>query len=79
MNFDPESPDPGQPIELLAQQEHETSADFLHRIRNKIHRRAATSQVASFSWYLPRAVLLEMAELLGHVAQSVAGRKEPKP
>ncbi|MFN7939352.1 MAG: hypothetical protein U0R19_38860 [Bryobacteraceae bacterium] len=75
MNQDPEL---GEPIELLSQQEHETGADFLDRVRNKIHRRSVTSQVASFSWYLPRSVLLEMAGLLSHVAQSLAGRKEPK-
>ncbi|MBL8218323.1 MAG: hypothetical protein JNL62_03805 [Bryobacterales bacterium] len=78
MNFDPEGPETGEPIEMLAGQEHEASAEFLDRVRSKIHRRAATSQVASFSWYLPRAVLLEMAELLGHVAQSLNGRKEPR-
>ncbi len=78
MNHDPEGPDTGEPIALLSQQEHETSADFLHRIRKKIHRRAAASQVASFSWYLPRAVLFEMASLLGHVAHSITGKKETK-
>ncbi|MBL8176221.1 MAG: hypothetical protein JNK48_16200 [Bryobacterales bacterium] len=74
MNHD----DAGEPIELLQGQQHEASAEFLARVRKKIHRRAAASQVATFSWHMPRAALLGMAELLGHVAQSLTGRKEPK-
>lgn len=78
MNQDPEIPDPGEPLEILAAQEIEATAHFLPRLRRKIHRRVAVSQVASFSWHLPCTVLLEMARMLGHVAHSIEGKKDGK-
>ena len=76
MNQDPEL---GEPIELLTRQEHETGADFLDLVRKKIRRRTVTSQVASFSWYLPRSVLLEMAGLLSHVGRRIRSRRTRHP
>ena len=41
--------DTGQPIRLLLQQELEPSHFFMQRVRGKIYRRTATSQLASYS------------------------------
>lgn len=51
--------DPGQPIEDLSGFEYDASSSFLSRIRRRIHRRTATSQIVSFSWSAPFLVLLE--------------------
>lgn len=56
-----------RPIRALPSQEHETSPDFLARIRRRIYRRAATSQLASYSWNVPKLILIEMVSLLGHL------------
>ena len=69
--------DPGQPIEVLKELQQETSARFLGRVRGRIHRRAATTQVAAYSWHLPKTTLLEMARLLTHLLQSFGTPKEP--
>jgi hypothetical protein len=65
-----------QPIRLLMEQEWETSPDFIKRIRANIHRRAAASQLASFSWNLPKTILMELAGVLGHLFKTVNGKKE---
>ena len=52
--------DPGEPVRVLTDFEQETSPTFLTRIRRTIHRRTATSHVASFSWNVPSVVLLEL-------------------
>jgi hypothetical protein len=65
-----------QPIRLLLEQEWETPLDFIKRIRAKIQRRTAASQLASFSWNLPKAILIELAGVLGHLFTTVNGKKE---
>lgn len=66
----------GPPIAELKEQEWEPSADFMARVRNKIHRRSTVSQVATFSWFMPKAVLIEMATLFGFLAKSIANPKD---
>jgi hypothetical protein len=72
--------DPNQEIEhpadVLMEQERETSSDFFSKVRNKIQRRTAASQFASYSWYLPKVVLMEMAAMLGHIFTTAGGKKE---
>lgn len=67
----------GRPIAELLEQEYETSPDFVGRVRRKIYRRITASQVASYSWNLPKIVLLEMARLVGHFAHAFGTKKEP--
>jgi hypothetical protein len=51
--------DPGEPIAVLAEFEHEASTDLLTRIRRTIQRRTAAGQLMSFSWSAPLMVLKE--------------------
>jgi hypothetical protein len=51
--------DPGEPIALLAEFDHDASTDLLTRIRRTIQRRTATAQLAAFSWNAPLAVMKE--------------------
>jgi hypothetical protein len=78
--MNPYSGDPDQganlPIESLKKQERDTAPDFVSRVRNKIHRRTTVSQFASYSWHLPKVVLVEMASVLGHLFTAVSGKKE---
>ncbi len=66
----------GEPIRELRELARETSPEFLSRVRRKIHRRSSISNVASFSWELPKMILLEMMELAGHVFMATASNKE---
>jgi hypothetical protein len=68
--------DPDLPIDSLREQERETAPDFLSKVRNKIHRRTAASQVASYSWHLPKVVLIEMASVLGYIFTAISGNKD---
>ncbi len=63
------------PIRALKDQEHETSPDFMGRVRRKIYRRATVSQVASYSWHLPKVILMELASLLGHLCRVFGTKK----
>jgi hypothetical protein len=78
--MNPSSGDPEQPADLpigaLREQERETGPDFLAKVRNKIHRRTAASQLVSYSWHLPKVVLIEMASMLSHIFSAVGGKKE---
>jgi hypothetical protein len=56
--------DPGEPVRLLADLEQEPSAAFLNVVRRKIHRRSAASQFVSFSWNVPKVILLEFWNIL---------------
>lgn len=67
------------PIHILREQERTPSPDFLVKVRRKIHRRTAASQVASFSWHMPRLVLLEMADVLRELFTAIGGRKGSQP
>lgn len=69
----------GPPIAELQDLEQETSADFVLRVRRKIHRRTATSQLASFSWNMPRLLLTEIAGLFQHLFSVIGGGKDSRP
>jgi hypothetical protein len=62
-----------EPIRVLRDQERETKPDFLTRVRNKIHRRTATAQIATYSWNAPKLVLLEMASMLNYIFRMFGG------
>jgi hypothetical protein len=62
-------------IAFLTEQEADTAPDFIARVRNKIHRRTAASQIVSYSWHLPRVVVLEMISVLSHVFTVFSGKK----
>jgi hypothetical protein len=68
--------DPDLPIASLKDQEREAAPDFVSRVRNKIQRRTAASQFATYSWNLPKLVLIEMVSLLSHIFTAVGGKKE---
>jgi hypothetical protein len=61
---------------LLMEQERETSPDFLNRVRGRIQRRTAVSHVASYSWHLPKTILLELVSLLGYLFKALGTKKE---
>jgi hypothetical protein len=62
-------------IRELRDHERETKPDFLDRIRNRIFRRTATAQIASYSWHAPRLVLVEMASMLNYIFRMVGGNR----
>lgn len=64
------------PIQALAEQEDQAAADFVPKLRRRIHRRAASSQVVAFCWELPQIVFVEMVQLAVEVAATVGGKKE---
>jgi hypothetical protein len=72
---DPEQ-DPDLPIGSLKEQEQETAPDFMSRVRNKIQRRTTANQFASYSWHLPKLVLIEMVSVLTHIFTAINGKKE---
>ena len=78
--MNPHSGDPEQdadfPIEALREQEQDIAPDFITRVRNKIHRRTTASQFASYSWHLPKVVLIEMSSVLSYIFTAIAGKKE---
>ena len=79
-NQDPAVTQPGdeendEPIAELRDLEHETSPGFLSRVRKRIYRRTAVSQVATFSWHLPKVILVEMAGMLVHILSALGSRK----
>ena len=63
------------PIRELRDQERATKPDFLARVRNRIQRRTAAAQIASYSWNAPRLVLIEMASMLGYIFRIVSGNR----
>ena len=67
----------GRPIRILLDQERETSPNFIAKVRNRIHRRTATSQAASLSWHLPKTILIEMARVLMHLLRAFGTKKDP--
>lgn len=65
------------PIHILTEQELDPSHDFLGKVRRKIERRSATAQVATFSWRLPRIVLIEFLHVLGDIPIQFSKKKDP--
>ena len=60
----------GQPIRVLFDQELEPSPRFIEKVRRRIYRRATASQFASYSWHLPKMILMEMVSLVGHLVKA---------
>ena len=75
----PPGQDLGLPIRELADLELEPSPRFMARVRGKIYRRMATAQFATYSWHLPKVILVEMASLLDHFLRVFGTNKERKP
>lgn len=65
--------EPDSTVEILANEVHEVSDEFLERVRAKIHRRTATAQLSLFSWRVPGVVLLELVRFLGFMPQTFRG------
>ena len=76
MNPNSGEDDADLPIHSLKEQESDTAPDFLSRVRNSIHRRTTASQFASYSWHLPKVVLIEMASVLSHIFTAAGGKKD---
>jgi hypothetical protein len=64
-----------QPLLILAEQERETSPDFVEKVKRRIHRRTVAAQYASLSWHLPKEVMVEMAGVFRHLITEIGGRK----
>lgn len=84
MSFDPENApgstgEAGEPVRVLRDLEQETSAEFVLKVRRKIQRRNAASNVVSLSWHLPKMILAEMAGILHHLFTAMGGRKDSQP
>jgi hypothetical protein len=72
------TPDPDEsPIAFLKEHERDTATDFVARVRRKIDRRATASQFASYSWLLPKAMLIELAAILSHIFSNLSGKRKP--
>ena len=67
---------PERPIQELRDQELETLPDFMAKVRGKIYRRTAASQLATFSWHLPKVILMELATLLSHLFRAFGTKKD---
>jgi len=65
--------------ELFTRQEEPGAADFIHKLRRRIHRRAATTHVALYAWELPKTVLVEFIQLIPEIFIAVSSDKENKP
>jgi N-glycosylase/DNA lyase len=74
----PADQETGKPIKVLFDQELEPSPQFIAKVRRRIYRRTTASQFASFSWNLPKMILMEMASLIGHLAKALGTNKESK-
>ncbi len=68
--------DTGEPIRLLLDQQLEPSAHFVEKIRRRIYRRTAASQLASYSWHLPKVMLVEMFSVVTHFLRAFGTKKE---
>lgn len=64
------------PIGALANQELQPSPDFWASVRRSIYRREAVSQLASYSWDVPKVVLTELFGVIRHLFFALGGRKE---
>lgn len=71
----PRDQDLGEPIAALLDLEQDTSPTFLDRVRSKIYRRTTTSQFASFSWHLPKMILIEFWNMLVQILNPGATQK----
>ena len=67
-----------RPIRVLRDQEQSPSPDFMGKVRRRIDRRTSASQFASYSWHLPKIILMELTRLIGHFVSAFGTRKERK-
>jgi hypothetical protein len=67
-----------QPLTVLLEQERETSAEFIEKLRSRIHRRSTVSQFTALSWHLPKVILAEIVGVLGHLFSVHVGNKESR-
>lgn len=67
----PDDEHPDRPLLALKDLEQETSSAFWTGIRCRIYRRTAASQVVSFSWQLPKTVLVELGRMFGELVKSI--------
>lgn len=72
---DPEPDDDGERLAELSQLDLEASKGFWTRVRKKIDRRVAAGHVASFTWNLPKLVLIEFLEIAFNIFSPAKGRK----
>jgi hypothetical protein len=70
--------DMGEPVRELAGFEHEPSGTFLAIVRSKIQRRSTVSQIASFTWNVPKVILAEFWNALVQVISPHGAKKEGK-
>jgi hypothetical protein len=78
MNPGPTDPnDLGIPADELRLLEDQVSPQFLLGVHNKIERRRTTGQMVSFSWILPKVILIEMVGWLSHLQELFGGSKGP--
>ena len=63
-------------VRVLLDQELEPSSRFIEKVRKRIYRRATASHFASYSWHLPKMILMEMVSLMGHLAKAFGTNKE---
>lgn len=64
-----------EPIADLLNLEQDTSPTFLNGVRRKIYRRVTASQFASFSWDLPKMILLEFWNMLVEILNPRGSQK----
>ena len=70
-----DDPQTGEPIRELKELELDTSPFFLGTVRKKIHRRTTSSQFLSFSWQMPKTIVLALANLMVHILSGFTVRK----
>jgi hypothetical protein len=68
--------DNDDPIRGLADLESPVSKGFLSLFRRRVYRRAATAQLANFSFSLPIAIFVEFLSIIVHLFAVVDGRKD---
>lgn len=66
----------GPPATELTEVEQEVSAEFVNKVRRRIHRRTTANQCLSLTWYLPKVVLVELAGVINHVFGALGGNKD---
>lgn len=74
-----EAEEPGEePVRILAEQEQDTSDEFVARVKRSIHRRTVAAQCTSLAWHLPKVVMVEMAGVVRHLLSEAGGKKESR-
>jgi hypothetical protein len=69
----------GTPADELRSLEQGASPRFLLGVQNKIDRRRTTGQLVSFSWSLPKVILMEMVGWLSQIQELLGGTKGRTP